>query len=42
MFISGYPGNMSAYGYVPKDEDRHDMELLGDRFGVELPPNLRR
>jgi lincosamide nucleotidyltransferase A/C/D/E len=31
-----------AYGYVPAEKDYHDMELLEERFGVELPPQLRR
>ena len=31
-----------AYGYEPKEKDFHDMELLERRFGVELPPPLRR
>jgi lincosamide nucleotidyltransferase A/C/D/E len=31
-----------AHGYVPKEKDLRDMELLEARFGVELPPNLRR
>ena len=31
-----------AYGYVPAEKDLHDMELLEARFGVALPPQLRR
>jgi len=31
-----------AHGYVPKEKDLRDMELLEARFGVELPPQLRR
>lgn len=31
-----------AYGYVPKEKDIRDMELLRERFGVELPPQLQR
>ena len=31
-----------AYGYVPSEKDFRDMELLEARFGVELPPHLRR
>ena len=31
-----------ATGYVPVEKDFHDMALLGERFGVELPPQLRR
>ncbi len=31
-----------AYGYVPTEKDIRDMELLRERFGVELPPHLRR
>ena len=31
-----------AHGYVPKEKDLQDMELLEARFGVELPPHLRR
>jgi lincosamide nucleotidyltransferase A/C/D/E len=31
-----------AHGYVPAEKDFRDMELLGERFGVELPPQLRR
>jgi lincosamide nucleotidyltransferase A/C/D/E len=31
-----------AHGYVPKEKDLRDMELLAARFGVELPPHLRR
>ena len=31
-----------AYGYVPTEKDFRDMELLRERFGVELPPQLRR
>ena len=31
-----------AHGYVPKEKDLRDMELLRARFGVELPPHLRR
>jgi lincosamide nucleotidyltransferase A/C/D/E len=31
-----------AHGYVPIEKDLRDMELLQARFGVELPPHLRR
>ena len=31
-----------AHGYVPVEKDFRDMELLRERFGVELPPQLRR
>ena len=31
-----------AHGYVPKEKDLQDMELLEARFGVELPSHLRR
>jgi lincosamide nucleotidyltransferase A/C/D/E len=31
-----------AHGYVPTEKDLRDMELLRARFGVELPPHLRR
>lgn len=31
-----------AHGYVPAEKDLRDMELLRARFGVELPPHLRR
>jgi lincosamide nucleotidyltransferase A/C/D/E len=31
-----------AHGYVPVEQDFRDMELLAERFGVELPPRLRR
>jgi lincosamide nucleotidyltransferase A/C/D/E len=31
-----------AHGYVPTEKDLQDMELLQARFGVELPPHLRR
>jgi lincosamide nucleotidyltransferase A/C/D/E len=31
-----------ASGYVPTEKDFRDMELLHERFGVELPPQLRR
>jgi hypothetical protein len=31
-----------AHGYVPVDKDFRDMELLAERFGVELPPQLQR
>jgi lincosamide nucleotidyltransferase A/C/D/E len=31
-----------AHGYVPTEKDFRDMELLQARFGVELPPQLRR
>jgi len=31
-----------AHGYVPVEKDLHDMELLQQRFGVELPPQLKR
>ena len=31
-----------AHGYVPTEKDLRDMELLEARFGVKLPPHLRR
>ena len=31
-----------AHGYIPTEKDFQDMELLQARFGVELPPHLRR
>jgi len=31
-----------AHGYVPSEKDFRDMELLEQRFGVELPDHLRR
>ena len=31
-----------AHGYVPTEKDFRDMELLQARFGVDLPPQLRR
>ena len=31
-----------AHGYVPTEKDLQDMELLQARFGLELPPHLRR
>jgi lincosamide nucleotidyltransferase A/C/D/E len=31
-----------ANGYMPKEKDFADMERLERRFGVELPPQLRR
>ncbi len=31
-----------AHGYVPQEKDLRDMERLRERFGVELPPQLRR
>ena len=31
-----------AHGYVPKEKDFRDMELLEARFGVKLPQHLRR
>lgn len=31
-----------AHGYVPIERDFRDMELLQERFGVDLPPHLRR
>jgi len=31
-----------AHGYVPTEKDLGDMENLRSRFGVELPPHLRR
>jgi lincosamide nucleotidyltransferase A/C/D/E len=30
-----------AQGYTPTEKDLRDMEHLGARFGVELPPHLR-
>ena len=29
-------------GYDPDEKDHHDMELLADRFGIELPAPYRR
>jgi lincosamide nucleotidyltransferase A/C/D/E len=31
-----------AQGYVPSEKDLRDMELLCERFALELPPQLRR
>jgi lincosamide nucleotidyltransferase A/C/D/E len=31
-----------ACGYTPIEKDFRDMQLLQERFGVELPPQLRR
>lgn len=31
-----------AFGYEPTEKDFSDMELLRERFGVELPPQLQR
>ena len=31
-----------AHGYVPTGKDFRDMEFLEKRFGVELPPHLKR
>jgi lincosamide nucleotidyltransferase A/C/D/E len=31
-----------AHGYTPIEKDFRDMELLQERFGVELPPQLKR
>jgi lincosamide nucleotidyltransferase A/C/D/E len=31
-----------AHGYVPVEKDFRDMELLAERFGVDVPPHLRR
>ena len=31
-----------AHGYVPTERDLRDMALLQARFGMELPPQLRR
>ena len=31
-----------ASGYTPQEKDFADMALLERRFGIELPPNLRR
>jgi lincosamide nucleotidyltransferase A/C/D/E len=31
-----------AHGYAPTEKELRDMELLRERFGVELPPCLRR
>ena len=28
-------------GYEPQEKDRHDMRLLRDHFGLDLPPGLR-
>jgi lincosamide nucleotidyltransferase A/C/D/E len=31
-----------TYGYTPSEQDFCDMKLLQERFGIELPPRLRR
>ncbi|MDX1520480.1 MAG: hypothetical protein R3264_02535 [Anaerolineae bacterium] len=31
-----------AHGYIPVEKDFCDMQRLAERFGVELPPQLRR
>jgi lincosamide nucleotidyltransferase A/C/D/E len=31
-----------AHGYLPTEKDLRDMELIQQRFGVDLPPQLRR
>jgi lincosamide nucleotidyltransferase A/C/D/E len=31
-----------AHGYEPSETDFHDMELLRERFGVEIPEHLKR
>jgi hypothetical protein len=31
-----------VHGYTPAEKDVRDMERLHERFGVELPPPLRR
>jgi lincosamide nucleotidyltransferase A/C/D/E len=31
-----------AHGYIPTEKDFRDMELLQERFGVQLPAQLRR
>lgn len=31
-----------AHGYAPSEKDVHDMQLLEQRFGIQLPPHLRR
>ena len=31
-----------AHGYIPTEKDVEDMERLRARFGVDLPPHLRR
>ena len=31
-----------AHGYIPVEKDFCDMELLAEKFGVELPSQLRR
>jgi lincosamide nucleotidyltransferase A/C/D/E len=31
-----------AHGYVAVEKDYCDMELLAERFGIDLPPQLRR
>ncbi len=31
-----------AQGYVPQEKDLHDMELLHQRFAIEIPTHLRR
>ncbi|HEY9839210.1 MAG TPA: hypothetical protein V6D23_02045, partial [Candidatus Obscuribacterales bacterium] len=30
-----------AHGYTPVEKDLQDMALLAERFGIELPPQLR-
>jgi hypothetical protein len=34
--------SVQAYGCTPIGKDFRDMELLQERFVVELPPQLRR
>ena len=31
-----------AHGYMPTEKDFCDMELLAEKFGIKLPPQLRR
>jgi lincosamide nucleotidyltransferase A/C/D/E len=31
-----------TYGYKPAEKDFRDMEVLAERFGIELPPQLQR
>jgi lincosamide nucleotidyltransferase A/C/D/E len=31
-----------AHGYLPVEKDFRDMDLLAQRFGVDLPPQLQR
>jgi len=42
MPVTGDAGLCHAHGYAPVEKDFRDMELLEERFGVELPAQLRR